>query len=240
MSNILEIKNFTKTYSSDKKAVDNLTLNVQGGDIYGFIGPNGAGKTTTIRAVVGVMNFNSGEIFIDGHSVRKESVLCKSITAYIPDNPDLYDYLTGIQYLNYIGDMFNVTKAERESRIRKYADGFELTGNLGDLISSYSHGMRQKLVLIAAFIHQPRLMVLDEPFVGLDPVASFQLKNMMRELCDTGGAIFFSTHVLEVAEKLCNKIAIIKRGKLIASGITEEVRGDKSLERVFLEVMGNE
>lgn len=240
MSNILEIRNLSKTYSGEKKAVDNLSLTVQGGDIYGFIGHNGAGKTTTIRAAVGVMSFDGGEIFIDGHSVKKESVLCKSITAYIPDNPDLYDYLTGIQYLNYMADMFNVTKVERESRIKKYADSFELTGNLGDLISSYSHGMRQKLALIAAFIHQPRLMVLDEPFVGLDPVASFQLKSMMRELCDMGGAIFFSTHVLEVAEKLCNKIAIIKNGKLIASGITEEVRGDKSLESVFLEVTGND
>ncbi|WP_374020930.1 ABC transporter ATP-binding protein [Paenibacillus thiaminolyticus] len=237
---MLEIKNLTKTYSGGKKAVDNLNLNVQAGDIYGFIGHNGAGKTTTIRAVVGVMDFDGGEIFIDGHSVKTESVLCKSITAYIPDNPDLYDYLTGIQYLSYMGDMFNVPKKERETLIKKYADSFELTGNLGDVISSYSHGMRQKLALIAAFIHQPRLMVLDEPFVGLDPVASFQLKIMMRELCDKGGAIFFSTHVLEVAEKLCDKIAIIKGGKLIASGITEEVRGDKSLESMFLEVAGND
>ncbi len=240
MSNILEIKDLSKTYSGGKKAVDKLSITVQSGDIYGFIGHNGAGKTTTIRAAVGVMDFEGGEIFIDGHSVKKESILCKSITAYIPDNPDLYDYLTGIQYLNYIGDMFNVTKAEREGRIKQYADSFELTGNLGDLISSYSHGMRQKLALIAAFIHQPKLMVLDEPFVGLDPVASFQLKSRMRELCDGGSAIFFSTHVLEVAEKLCNKIAIIKDGKLIASGITEEVRGDKSLESVFMEVAGNE
>jgi len=240
MSSILEIRDLSKTYSGGKKAVDRLSLSVQAGDIYGFIGHNGAGKTTTIRAAVGVMDFDGGEIFIDGHSVKKESVLCKSITAYIPDNPDLYDYLTGIQFLNYMGDMFDVAKVERESQIRKYADRFELTGNLGDLISSYSHGMRQKLALIAAFIHQPRLMVLDEPFVGLDPVASFQLKSMMRELCDTGGAIFFSTHVLEVAEKLCDKIAIIKNGKLIASGITEEVRGDKSLESAFLEVAGNE
>ncbi len=237
---LLEIKNLSKTYSGGKKAVDNLNLNVEAGDIYGFIGHNGAGKTTTIRAAVGVMDFDDGEIFIDGHSVKRESVLCKSITAYIPDNPDLYDYLTGIQYLNYMGDMFNVAKAEREIRIKKYADCFELTGNLGDLISSYSHGMRQKLALIAAFIHQPRLLVLDEPFVGLDPMASFHLKSMMRELCDTGSAIFFSTHVLEVAEKLCNKIAIIKSGKLIASGLTEEVRGDKSLESVFLEVASND
>ncbi|MGL6201924.1 MAG: ABC transporter ATP-binding protein [Lachnospiraceae bacterium] len=234
---MLKIKDFTKTYSGGKKAVDGLSLTVQAGDIYGFIGHNGAGKTTTIRAVVGVMDFDGGEIFIDGHSVKNEPVQCKSITAYIPDNPDLYDYLTGIQYLNYIGDMFKVAAKERELQIKKYADSFELTDKLGDLISSYSHGMRQKLALIAAFIHRPRLMVFDEPFVGLDPVASFQLKKMMRELCDMGGAIFFSTHVLEVAEKLCNKIAIIKDGKLIASGITEEVRGDKSLERVFLEVV---
>ncbi len=240
MSNILEIKNFTKTYSSNKKAVDNLSLTVQTGDIHGFIGHNGAGKTTTIRAAVGVMDFDGGEIFIDGHSVKKESVLCKSMTAYIPDNPDLYDYLTGIQYLNYMGDIFNVSKKEREQLIKKYADCFELTDNLGDLISSYSHGMRQKLTLIGAFIHQPRLMVLDEPFVGLDPVASFQLKNMMQELCDKGSAIFFSTHVLEVAEKLCDKIAIIKDGKLIANGPTKEVRGNKSLESIFLEVTGNE
>ena len=240
MGNILEIKNLTKTYSGGKRAVDNLNLTVEAGDIYGFIGHNGAGKTTTIRAAVGVMDFDSGEIFIDGHNVKKESVLCKSITAYIPDNPDLYDYLTGIQYLSYIGDMFNTPKKEREDLNKKYADSFELTGNLGDLISSYSHGMRQKLALIAAFIHQPRLMVLDEPFVGLDPVASFQLKSMMRELCDKGGAIFFSTHVLEVAEKLCDKIAIIKDGKLIASGPTDEVRGNQSLESVFLEVASDE
>lgn len=237
MNSILEIKDFTKTYSGGKKAVDGLSLNVKAGDIYGFIGHNGAGKTTTIRAIVGVMDFDGGEIFIDGHSVKNEPVQCKSITAYIPDNPDLYDYLTGIQYLNYIVDMFKVAGKERELQIKKYADSFELTDKLGDLISSYSHGMRQKLALIAAFIHRPRLMVFDEPFVGLDPVASFQLKKMMRELCDMGGAIFFSTHVLEVAEKLCNKIAIIKDGKLIASGITEEVRGDKSLESVFLKVV---
>lgn len=238
MSSILEIRDLSKTYSGGKKAVDKLSLMVQAGDIYGFIGPNGAGKTTTIRAVAGIMDFDGGEIFIDGHSVRKESVLCKSITAYIPDNPDLYDYLTGIQYLNYMGDMFNVAIVEREIRIKKYADNFKLTGNLGDLISSYSHGMQQKLALIAAFMHQPRLMVLDEPFVGLDPLASFQLKSMMRKFCNTGSAIFFSTHVLEVAEKLCNKIAIIKNGKLAARGITEEMRGDKSLESVFLEVAG--
>jgi ABC-2 type transport system ATP-binding protein len=235
VGSILEIKDLSKTYSGGKKAVDNLSLAVEAGDIYGFIGPNGAGKTTAIRAVVGVMEFDSGEIFIDGHSVKKEPVLCKSVTAYIPDNPDLYDYLTGIQYLGYIGDIFGVAKKEREILIKKYSDSFALTGNLGDLISSYSHGMRQKLALVAAFMHQPRLMVFDEPFVGLDPEASYQLKSMMRELCEEGGAIFFSTHVLEVAEKLCSKIAIIKGGKLAASGNTEKVRGNRSLESVFLE-----
>lgn len=240
MSGILSIRHFTKTYAGGKKAVDDLCLEVPAGDIYGFIGHNGAGKTTTLRAVAGVMNFDGGDIFIDGHSTKKEPVLCKSITAYIPDNPDLYDYLTGIQYLNYIADMFGVTRANRESGIKKYAGSFALTGNLGDLISSYSHGMRQKLALIAAFTHRPRLMVLDEPFVGLDPAASFQLKSMMRELCGAGSAIFFSTHVLEVAEKLCDKIAIIKDGKLIASGMTAEVRGDKSLESVFLEGTGDD
>lgn len=239
MGSILEIKHLTKTYGGGKRAVDDLSLTVQAGDIYGFIGHNGAGKTTTIRAAVGVMDFDGGEIFIDGHSVKKEPVACKSITAYIPDNPDLYDYLTGIQYLGYMGDMFNVESKQRKTLIEKYADSFALMGNLGDLISSYSHGMRQKLALIAAFMHQPRLMVLDEPFVGLDPVASFQLKKMMREQCDAGSAIFFSTHVLEVAEKLCDRIAIIKSGKLAASGCTEAVQGDKSLESVFLEVAGN-
>lgn len=240
IKNILEIRNLTKTYSGGKKAVANLSLTVQAGDIFGFIGHNGAGKTTTIRAVVGVMSFDGGEIFIDGHSVKKESVLCKSITAYIPDNPDLYEYLTGIQYLNYMADLFGVSQIDRETLIKKYGDTLELTGNLGDLISTYSHGMKQKLALIGAFIHRPKLLVLDEPFVGLDPGASFQVKNMMRELCNMGSAIFFSTHVLDVAQKLCNKIAIIKDGKLIASGNTEEVRGNSSLEEVFLEVTEHE
>lgn len=240
MKNLVTIKNLTKIYGGEKKAVDNLNLEIMAGDIYGFIGHNGAGKTTTIRAIVGVMDFEEGEIFIDGHSVKKESVLCKSITAYIPDNPDLYEYLTGIQYLNFVGDIFRVSKADREERIKKYGDQLELTKDLGGLISSYSHGMKQKLALISAFLHQPKLLVLDEPFVGLDPEASFKLKNMMRELCDAGGAIFFSTHVLDVAEKLCNKIAIIKKGKLIASGNTDDVRGDSSLEQVFLEVVENE
>jgi ABC-2 type transport system ATP-binding protein len=236
MGSMLEIVHLTKTYPAGKKAVDDLSLTVNGGDIYGFIGPNGAGKTTTIRAAVGVMDFDGGEIFIDGFSVKKEPIRCKSVTAYIPDNPDLYDYLTGIQYLNYMGDMFRVSQQARETRIGRYGGALALTGQLGDLISAYSHGMKQKLALIAAFLHQPRLMVLDEPFVGLDPSASFQLKQMMRELCESGSAIFFSTHVLEVAEKLCDKIAIIKNGQCIASGTTEEVRGNSSLEEVFLEV----
>jgi ABC-2 type transport system ATP-binding protein len=240
IKNILEITNFSKTYTGGKEAVDDLTLSVQPGDIYGFIGHNGAGKSTTIHAIVGVMDFKEGEILIDGHSVKKEPVLCKSITAYIPDNPDLYDYITGIQYLNYIADMYKVPNKEREKRIKKYSDLFDMTTNLGDLISSYSHGMKQKVTLIGAFIHNPRLLVLDEPFVGLDPTASFHLKNIMKDLCENGSAIFFSTHVLEVAEKLCNKIAIIKSGKLITSGIMEEVRGDKSLESVFLEVVEHE
>lgn len=239
-NNILEIKDFSKSYSGGKKAVDNLSLTLQAGDIYGFIGHNGAGKTTTIRAVVGVMDFDNGDIFIDGHSIKKEPVLCKSITAYVPDNPDLYEYLTGIQYLNYMSDMFGVSRKEREANIKKYGDSLKLTGNLGDLISAYSHGMKQKLALVAAFIHQPRLIVLDEPFVGLDPGASFQLKSIMRELCDMGSAFFFFTHILEVAEKLCNKIAIIKDGKLITSGKTEEVRGNSNLEKVFMEVTERE
>lgn len=235
-ANILEFKNFSKTYSGTKKAVDNLSLTVEAGDIYGFIGHNGAGKTTSIRAAVGVMDFEEGEIYIDGHSVKKDPILCKSITAYVPDNPDIYDYLTGIQYLSYISDMYGVSRADREERIKKYAGLLEMTANLGDLISAYSHGMKQKTALIGAFVHAPRLLVLDEPFVGLDPQASFHLKNMMRELCADGGAIFFSTHVLEVAEKLCNKIAIIKHGKLITSGNTQSILGDSSLEEIFLEV----
>ncbi|GHV16863.1 ABC transporter [Spirochaetia bacterium] len=237
MSTILEINNFTKIYTAGKKAVDDISLSVGAGELCGFIGPNGSGKTTTIRAAVGILNFEEGEIFIDGHSVKKEPVLCKSLIAYIPDNPDIYDYITGIQYLNYMGDMFSVPPTEREERIEKYADRFELTGNLGDLVSSFSHGMKQKLVLIGAFLHQPRLLVLDEPFVGLDPKAAFQLKDMMRELCANGSGIFFSTHVLEVAEKLCDNVAIIKEGKLIASGKMEDVRGNSSLEDVFMEAV---
>ena len=226
---MLEIKNLSKTYKNGKKAVDNLTLTVSAGDIYGFIGHNGAGKTTTIRAVTGVLDFEEGEIFIDGKSVKQDPLACKSVTAYIPDNPDLYDNLTGIKYLNFIRDVFKVPQNEADVLIKKYADAFEITANLGDLISSYSHGMKQKLAIISAFIHSPKLLVLDEPFVGLDPKAALELKNMMHDLCDKGGAIFFSTHVLDTAEKLCNKIAIIKGGKLLAHGITEEILGDSSL-----------
>jgi len=237
---MLTIKNFSKTFKGGKKAVDNLNLTIEAGDIYGFIGHNGAGKTTTIRAIVGVMDFEEGEISIDGHSIKKEPLLCKSIMAYIPDNPDLYEHLTGIQYLNFIGDIFHVGKQTRETSIKKYADLFEITENLGDLIASYSHGMKQKLAIISALIHKPKLLVLDEPFVGLDPQAALTLKNIMHELCRNGSAIFFSTHVLDVAEKLCSKIAIIKEGKLIASGKTEELTNGKTLEAVFMEVIKHE
>ena len=240
MQAILEIKNFTKKYSQEKKAVDDLSLSVMPGEIYGFIGHNGAGKTTTIRAVVGVMGFDNGEVLIDGHSVKKEPVICKSITAYIPDNPDLYDYVTGIQYLNYMADMFSVDERHREERIRKFADLFGITDSLGNLVSSYSHGMKQKLALIGAFLHLPKLLVLDEPFVGLDPEAAFHLKEIMRELCNQGSAIFFSTHVLDVAEKLCDKVAIIKQGKMVRCGTMEEVKGSGSLEDVFMGVVRNE
>lgn len=240
MDAVLEIRNYSKVYSGNKKAVDSLNLSVKAGEIHAFIGHNGAGKTTTIRAVVGIMDFDEGEILINGHSVKDEPVKCKSITAYIPDNPDLYDYVTGIQYLNYMCDMFSVPAEERVSRIQKYSDVLNLTDSLGDLISSYSHGMKQKLALIGAFVHSPKLLVLDEPFVGLDPEASFHLKKIMRELCEAGTAIFFSTHVLEVAEKLCDKVTIINDGKLIESGTMEEIKGSHSLEDVFMEVVENE
>lgn len=236
---MLEIKNYTKIYGKDKKACDNVSLTIEAGDIFGFIGHNGAGKSTTIKAVVGVLDFTEGEIFIDGHSVKTEPLACKQITSYIPDNPDLYEYLTGIQYLNFVADVFKVPQTEREERIKKYADMFEITSSLGDMISSYSHGMKQKVALISALSHRPKLMVLDEPFVGLDPKAALTLKNIMRELCAEGSAVFFSTHVLEVAQKLCNKIAIIKAGKIVASGKTEELVGNKSLEDVFMEVVDN-
>lgn len=237
---MLEIRHFSKSYGGGKKAVDDLSLHVMPGDIYGFIGHNGAGKSTTIRAVVGVLDFKEGDIFIDGHSVRTEPLACKQITAYIPDNPDLYENLTGIQYLNFIADVFAIDARDREARIRRYADQFEMTADLGNLISSYSHGMKQKLAIISALIHQPRLLVLDEPFVGLDPKASFTLKEIMRQMCDRGTAIFFSTHVLDVAEKLCNKVAIIKHGRLIAAGTMAELTEGHSLEEAFLEVDGDE
>lgn len=234
---ILEIRHLGKSYGNGKKAVDDLSLDVYAGDIYGFIGQNGAGKTTTLRSVTGILEFEEGEIYIDGKSVKQQPVACKAVTAYIPDNPDLYEYLTGVQYLNFIGDMFGVDKALRRERVEKYAAMFRIEGDLGSLIGAYSHGMKQKLAIIGALLHAPKLMVLDEPFVGLDPEAAFKLKQVFREMCDAGSAIFFSTHVLDVAEKLCNKIAIIKNGKLMASGDIEAVRGDESLETVFLEVL---
>ena len=232
---MLKIENFTKKY--DKKvAVDNLSLHIQKGEIYGFIGHNGAGKTTTLKSVVGIINFDEGEILINGKSIKTNPLECKKDIAYIPDNPDLYEYMTGIQYLNFISDIFNVDGDARKERIEKIAEAFEIKDALGQAISTYSHGMKQKLAIISAWVHDPKLIIMDEPFVGLDPKASFTLKTMMREVCDKGGAIFFSTHVLEVAEKLCDKIAIIKDGKLIKSGTMEEVKGDDSLEEVFLEL----
>ena len=232
---MLNIQHFTKTYG-EKKAVDDLSLHIAPGEIYGFIGHNGAGKTTTLKAAVGILQFDTGEITIGGHSIKTEPLACKQLLAYIPDNPDLYDFMSGIQYLNFIADIFGIPAAERWARIEPYADAFELTGDLGQPISAYSHGMKQKLAIIAAWIHDPKLVIMDEPFVGLDPKASHILKGMMREVCDAGGAIFFSTHVLEVAEKLCDKVAIIKGGQLIRSGTMEEVKGDDSLEDVFLEL----
>jgi len=240
MSAMLEIKNYTKSYGSGKKAADNVTLTVEAGDIFGFIGHNGAGKSTTIRAVVGVLDFTEGEILIDGHSVKTEPIECKKVTAYIPDNPDLYENLTGIQYLNFVADVFGIGAQEREEVIKKYADAFEITDSLGDLISSYSHGMKQKVAIISALIHSPKLLVLDEPFVGLDPKAAFKLKEIMHEMCDKGTAIFFSTHVLDVAEKLCNKVAIIKQGRIIDVGTMEELTEGHSLEEVFLEADNEE
>ena len=232
---MLEIKNYSKSYGEGKKAADNVSLNVMSGDIYGFIGHNGAGKSTTIRAVVGVLDFTEGEIFIDGHSVKNEPLECKKVTAYIPDNPDLYDNLTGIQYLNFVADVFDIDANVRQEKIKKYADLFEITDSLGDLIGSYSHGMKQKVAIISALIHDPKLLVLDEPFVGLDPKATFTLKEIMHEMCEKGTAVFFSTHVLDVAEKLCNKVAIIKQGRIIDSGTMEEITAGHSLEETFLE-----
>ena len=234
---MLNIEHLTKAYG-EKKAVDNLSLHIAPGEIYGFIGHNGAGKTTTLKSVVGILQFDAGEITIDGISIKENPLECKRRFAYIPDNPDLYDYMTGIKYLNFIADIFGVGANERQVRIRKYADAFELTADLAQPIAAYSHGMKQKLAIIAAWLHEPKLILMDEPFVGLDPKASHLLKEMMREVCDEGGAIFFSTHVLEVAEKLCDKVAIIKSGRLIRSGAMEEVKGDESLEDVFLELEG--
>ena len=234
---MLKIDHFTKTYG-EKKAVDDLTLHIRQGEIYGFIGHNGAGKTTTLKSVAGIMQFDSGEILIDGTSIQKDPIGCKKKMAYIPDNPDLYEFMTGMQYLNFVGDIFAIPADRRKQRIEALADTFELTGDLNQPISAYSHGMKQKRAIISAWIHEPKLILMDEPFVGLDPKASHILKGMMREVCNQGGAIFFSTHVLEVAEKLCDKVAIIKGGKLVRSGTMEEVKGDTSLESVFLELEG--
>ena len=232
---MLKIEHLTKTYA-DKNAVDDLSLHIKPGEIYGFIGHNGAGKTTTLKSVVGILQFDEGDILINGKSIRTAPLDCKRDIAYIPDNPDLYDYMSGIKYLNFIADIFGVSAADRKERIRKYSELFELTDDLAQPIAAYSHGMKQKLAIIAAWLHSPKLIIMDEPFVGLDPKASHLLKGMMREVCDKGGAIFFSTHVLEVAEKLCDKVAIIKGGKLVRSGTMEEVKGDDSLEEVFLEL----
>ena len=234
---MLEISHLTKTYG-DKKAVDDLSLKIEPGEIYGFIGHNGAGKTTTLKSVVGILKFDGGEIKINGLSVAENAIECKKLLAYIPDNPDLYDFMTGIQYLNFIGDIFGVDQQARKERIQKYGDMFEISNDLAQPISALSHGMKQKVAIISAWLHDPKLIIMDEPFVGLDPKASFLLKEMMHEAVKSGAAIFFSTHVLEVAEKLCDKIAIIKNGKLIKCGTTEEVKGDESLESVFLELEG--
>ena len=234
---MLQIEHLTKTYG-EKKAVDDLSLHILPGEIYGFIGHNGAGKTTTLKSVAGILRFDAGEIRIDGTSIRTDPLACKRKLAYIPDNPDLYDYMTGIQYVNFIANIFGVSAADRQVRIRELAERFELTNDLAQPIAAYSHGMKQKLAIISAWLHAPQLVVMDEPFVGLDPKAAHLLKGMMRELCDRGGAIFFSTHVLEVAEKLCDKVAILRAGKLIRSGTMDEVKGDDSLEEVFLELEG--
>ena len=234
---MLYIQHLTKRYG-EKKAVDDLSLHIAPGEIYGFIGHNGAGKTTTLKAVVGILPFEEGEITINGTPIKADPLTCKRQLAYIPDNPDLYDYMTGSKYLHFIADIFGVGAEERQERIRKYADLFELTDDLAQPIAAYSHGMKQKLAIISAWLHQPKLIIMDEPFVGLDPKAAHILKSMMREVCDQGGAIFFSTHVLEVAEKLCDKVAIIKGGRLIRAGTMEEVKGDDSLEEVFLELEG--
>lgn len=232
---MLKINSLTKKYA-DKVAVNNLSLHIAPGEIYGFIGHNGAGKTTTLKSIAGILDYDSGEILIDGKSAKSEPLACKAVTAYIPDNPDIYDFMTGIQYLNFIADVFKVSDSERASRISEYAKMFEIEDSLNDLIGTYSHGMKQKLVIISALIHSPKLIMMDEPFVGLDPKATHQLKQIMRNICDNGGAIFFSTHVLEVAEKLCDKVAVIKGGNLVASGTVDEVKGNSSLEDAFLEM----
>lgn len=233
---MLEIKNLVKIYGNGFKAVDDVSIEIQDGEIFGFIGPNGAGKTTTIKSIVGLIEFEQGQILLDGMDVTKNRIECKQKIAYIPDNPEIYGFMTGIQFLNFIGDICNIEKTERNKDIAKYANMFDITGNLGDLISSYSHGMRQKISLISAFIRHPKLLILDEPFVGLDPKASHDVKQVMRELCDNGASVFFSTHVLEVAEKLCDKVAIINKGKIVANGTVEDVKGDSSLEDVFLNI----
>lgn len=232
---MLRIEHLTKKYG-DYAAVNDLSLHIQPGEIYGFIGHNGAGKTTTLKCVAGILNFDNGSIFINGADIQKDPLGAKKVMAYIPDNPDLYDYMTAIQYLNFIADIFGVSQQDREARIKKYGDMFELTEKLAQPVSAYSHGMKQKLAVMGALVHDPKLILMDEPFVGLDPTASFLLKQTMREICNNGGAIFFSTHVLDVAEKLCDKVAIIKAGKLIRSGTMDEVKGDESLEEVFLEL----
>lgn len=236
---MLDISHLTKKYG-DRKAVDDLSLHIVPGEIYGFIGHNGAGKTTTLKSVVGIQSFDEGEITIGGHNMKTEPLECKKILAYIPDNPDLYEFMTGQKFLDFVADIFGVGAAERRERVGKYAEEFGMTGDLGKPVAAYSHGMKQKLAVISAWLHSPRLIIMDEPFVGLDPKAAHILKGMMREVCDNGGAIFFSTHVLEVAEKLCDKVAIIKEGKLIRSGTMEEVKGDDTLEDVFLELEGDE
>ena len=233
---MLTINNLKKSFGS-KQAVDTVTIHIAPGEVYGFIGHNGAGKTTTLKSVVGILQFDEGEILIDGMSIKDKPIECKKEIAYIPDNPDLYDFMTGIKYLNFIADVYGVSEKDRYERIHKYADMFELTSDLAQPIAAYSHGMKQKLAIISAWIHNPKLIIMDEPFVGLDPKAAHILKGMMREMCDDGGAIFFSTHVLEVAEKLCDKIAIIKSGKIIKCGTMDEVKGDDSLEEVFLELV---
>jgi len=237
---MLKISNLTKTYKGGKKAVDNLSLDICAGDIYGFIGHNGAGKTSTIKCVTGILEFSEGDILVGGKSIKSDPIECKKMIAYIPDNPDLYENMTGIQYLNFIADIFAISSTERQAAIKQYADLLELTSSLGDLISSYSHGMKQKLAIISALIHKPKLYVMDEPFVGLDPKAAHTFKDIMKEQCKNGSAIFFSTHVLEVAEKMCNKIAIIRDGKIIASGETAAVKGNSSLEQLFLELNDDE